>query len=343
MVDPSAALRRLRHCAILLVLVAGSGSVLPTGASAADDTPSLEGLSVRPVSASGAPLRGSYFNVSRNPGSRFIGFVELRNDAREPLGVHVAPVDATTSQATGGTTFLDRSAPRRSTGAWITTDAGAVTLGPGGTRRVRVDVRIPRDATAGDHVGGVVVEPDRRVPIPGATTSRRVLRVITAVRVRVRGRVRSELDIARPRLARSGDTPVLTVRLANVGDTLCRPVLTAALLQDDDLIGSEHREVETLLPNTAIDYVVRWGRPVADDRYDVQVRAEGCGAPAAARESLALGSDPARPAEHDAGGAAPAARVGATSTTELVGLAGGLLLVGALGWGLARRLPRRRT
>ncbi len=256
--------------------------------------------------------------------------------------MHVAAVDTTTSE-NGGTAFLATGAPRTGAGSWISPGRQALTLGARSTTRLRFRVRIPGSAEPGDHVGGIVIEPDRKVQVDGPGDITRIVRVAIAVRIRVPGDARAALAVDRLRAAHGAGNggPTLTVQLANTGARLCRPYLTATFSTAGEAISSERRHLETLLPRTTVDYTLAWRDPVPDGTYDVRVRTEGCGAPSAVSERLVLDSATNAVRIASASPAITPTTTGLPRGAQLAAGAGLMLAALAAGAWLARRGPRR--
>lgn len=323
--------------AALLVVV---GFATPAAAA-----PAVDGIGARAVDSTGKPLDTAYFVETRNAGSKFVGHIAVSNDGKRFARLYVDPVDAVTSNR-GGTVFAGRDAPKQGVGAWITPNKRLLRLDPGDTKMISFEVRVPEDARPGDHVGGVAIQPLRTETTGGQFTVKQVTRVAIATQIRVRGPVQEALNpkVLRLEAIRGSEIPALYVTLANDGDLLCRPTMTATLRREGGAVSTERREIDTILARTSIDYPLYWPRGLEQGTYEAQVRTTGCGAARESRTSVELSDD--------LSGTTPPATTGVVpndssddegiSTAVLVG--GGILLallLLALGWWLARRSARR--
>lgn len=328
--------------AFLAVLAAVVLLVAPAAAAAA---PSVDGIGARAVDADGKPIDSAYFVAVRNAGSKFVGHVAVTNSGKQFARLYVDPVDAVTSTR-GGTVFAARDAPKKEVGNWITPSKRLLRLDPGDEKIVSFEVRVPEDARPGDHVGGITIQPLRTDTTGGQFTIKQVLRVAIATQIRVRGATKEQLDpkVLRLEAVRGSEIPALYVTLANNGDLLCRPTLTATLRRDGGAVSTERREVDTILARTSIDYPLYWPRGLQEGEYEAQVRTTGCGAPGESTATVALSDD--------LSGTTPPATTGVVPTPEddaggfptWVAVAGGVLLalvLLGLGWWLARRSARR--
>ncbi|MBO9534845.1 MAG: DUF916 domain-containing protein [Solirubrobacteraceae bacterium] len=331
---------RLLTRALVIAVAAVAAAAAPATAVAA---PAIGGISAHPVTLDGRALPDdtAFIAVERPAPSQFTTSIEVSNASDRAIPVRIAAVDTTTSE-NGGTAFLATDSPRSGAGAWISPGRQALTLGADSTTRLDFKVRVPVGAEPGDHVGGIVIEPVRRVRLDSTADITRIVRVAMAVQVTVPGKASREVGVSRLRFTRdeAGGPPTVSVQLANTGARLCRPALTATFSTDGRVRTSERRRVDTLLPDTAVDYALRWSRKVPDGTYDLQVRTEGCGAPSAVHENLTI--DTAGNVRVASATPALEPRVtGRSDTIQLIGLGAVLFAAAATGWSLARRRPRR--
>lgn len=316
----------------------------PVGAQAA---PSVDGIGARAVDATGKPLDTAYFVAERNAGSKFVGHIAVSNDGKRFARLYVDPVDAVTSTR-GGTVFASRDAPKKDVGTWITPSKRLLRLDPGDTKIISFEVRVPEDARPGDHVGGVTVQPLRTDTSGGQFTITQVLRVAIATQIKVRGRTTEALNpkVLRLEAIRGSEIPALYVKLANDGDLLCRPAMTAVLRPEDSEVSTEteRRDIDTILARTSIDYPLYWPRGLKEGKYEATVRTSGCGAAKESRATVELNRDLSGTTPPATTGPAPDFGDEDDGIPTWVLIAGGALLALVLlfvGWWLARRSARR--
>jgi opacity protein-like surface antigen len=163
---PAFALRRA--AAVLLALLVALLLVPAGSANAADQppTPTLKlglGPAVR-VPANQVVDGRPYLVYAANPGATLFDRVALFNYDRKPLKVQVYATDAVQS-SDGAFGLLPGDTTPQDAGKWITLQGipkdGIVTIpgrttGAFGIKYVKFTAKVPRDASPGDHVGGVV-------------------------------------------------------------------------------------------------------------------------------------------------------------------------------------------
>ncbi len=323
-----------------------AASLMAAGAPAATAAPSVDGISARAVNADGQSYGKAYFVERLDGGDTFTGHIAISNSGKQFARLYVDAVDGVTSNR-GGIVFAPRDAADKDVGAWIAPEKKLIRLDPGDEKIVPFTVKVPEDAFAGDHVGGLAIEPLRRATTGGQFSVTQVLRVAIAMQVRVRGDVKRELvpKVMNLKAIPGSEIPALTIRLANNGDLLCRPTLTATLYQNDQPLSSEKRDIDTILARSAIDYPLYWPRGLKAGTYMAAVRTQNCGKSRETQAEVKL--------ERDLSGTTPPARTGVVQegsgeeglpTWALVALGAliALVLLG-LGWWLARRSGRKQT
>jgi hypothetical protein len=130
-------------CGLLIGLGALAPAALAAGPSFALQTPN--------------PVEAPYYVLAIRPGETLERQVRVTNTGRAPGVVRLYPVDATTG-ATSGAVYRLRTEPRRDVGAWIRLAASHVRLAPGRSAVISFRVTVPRGASAGQHLGGIVAE-----------------------------------------------------------------------------------------------------------------------------------------------------------------------------------------
>lgn len=100
-----------------------------------------------------------YYTFSVNPGAKLTDHVAITNYTHKTLRLQVYTVDA--EPATAGTiSFPQASAPRKDAGSWIAVGTphrgGVVVVKPRSIAVLPLHIRVPANASPGDHVAGVV-------------------------------------------------------------------------------------------------------------------------------------------------------------------------------------------
>ncbi len=258
-------------------------------------------FAIRPVHFDPAvPATKSYFVVPARSGQSLTSEFSVTNVGDRPGSVLLYPVDGATGQ-TSGVVYLDRRAPRRDVGSWLTLSADRLTLGPGESRIVPFRLHVPAGARPGQHVGGIVAENAALQTSRAARSGKHVGGF--QIRIRQLTIVAVEVDLPGPRLARVQVTGIapggghgyqqLLVGLRNTGTLLVKP--TGSLV----LVNERHRRVrrasfhlDSLLPATGIDYPLTLrGRPLPKGAYAASVVLRYGGHVTSAIRSFRIGGD----------------------------------------------------
>ena len=109
---------------------------------------------VQPASRTGPDTR-SRLTYSATPGAALTDYVSVSNVSSAPLTVQLYASDAFNT-GDGGFDLLPRTRTPVDVGSWVSVAQRAVTLKPRSQTVVRFRLSVPRNATPGDHAGGVV-------------------------------------------------------------------------------------------------------------------------------------------------------------------------------------------
>lgn len=187
---------------VLLTVVAVLAGVLPAGAVAAAPTPTPSPSASAP-SAGSAPLTWGVAPSSRkgpdgraaftyklDPGAELTDYAGISNYSAQPITVDVYASDAFTTPS-GGFDLLPAAKPPTDVGTWVAFEARYRRLVIPSKSRVDVPFRltVPRNATPGDHAGGIVAS----IAEPGTDADGNRVRVDRRVGARVYLRVTGEL------------------------------------------------------------------------------------------------------------------------------------------------------
>ena len=174
---------------------AASSSVLtsapPTARPAAEAAVTTFGI--RPATATGADTTRTFLSYTKAGGGTLTDRVFVTNYSKAPLTLAVYAADAY-NNPDGGYAVLVRDRPSQDVGAWVALAARTVTVAAGRGVVVPFSLRVPANAAAGDHAGGIVVALRRPQLVKGT----RVLveeRVGVRVYLRVPGDLRPALQV----------------------------------------------------------------------------------------------------------------------------------------------------
>ncbi|MFF3426672.1 WxL protein peptidoglycan domain-containing protein [Streptomyces sp. NPDC002602] len=145
------------HLGLLLGLLLPVGGLLPAGSAAAADNGAW---GVFPTPPAGAAMTDrAYFFHQGAAGSTVRDSVTIVNSSDRELTFQVFATDAVNTPVGGAFALLPVESKPKDVGTWTALSTGAaatVTVPPKGREDVPFTVRVPEDATPGDHVGGIV-------------------------------------------------------------------------------------------------------------------------------------------------------------------------------------------
>ncbi|MDO9353435.1 MAG: DUF916 domain-containing protein [Solirubrobacteraceae bacterium] len=324
---------------LVLALLMLLGLFAPAAAQAAESSPTIGGFSARALDEGDEISPETYFKLKLKPGETYKGRLLVISSAKEDARLRVYSVDGLTGN-TSGTVYSNIDDPRKDASLWITPRKKVLRLPGKQDKKVGFDVKVPEDATPGDHVGGVALQLADQEKTKGQFAITQITRVAIAVQITVEGPAAAALAPTGLALKALPGTqiPSVTVDLANTGQLLCRPNLAVELSQDDVVLGTVSRQLDTILPGKTIPYPLSWAKPLTAGKYSAKASTSGCGDPKTLTAEVelkdTLGGSLAQPGtiiEPDTGG-------GGIPWWALV-LAVLVALIG--GFFLARRKPKR--
>lgn len=227
----------------------GSGTVVNSWAVAP------AGQSTDPTQPSERP----FFTYSAVPGQVIDDAVVLYNYSNVPLTFRLYPTDAF-NNADGGFDALSGDKKPKDVGSWITVEQEAIALPAKSQVRVPVKVRVPSQATPGDHAGAVLASSVAQGTGPDGRVVNVDRRTGTRVYIRVAGPLTPELAITRvhhvyrPSLNPFSGRSDVTYRIENQGNVRLsgrHRLAVAGILG----LGSKqqgYKEVPELLPGQSI-------------------------------------------------------------------------------------------
>lgn len=234
--------------------------LLPGTASAAAAT---EQFDVLPAPGSSTDERGSYFVVDARPGQARTQSLTITNPGSRPVALQLRAVAASTGPLGGVTYEAVREGERAQAVDWLRLDRTQVTVHRGRTAVVDFTVLLPDGARAGDHLAGISVEPPRATsatkgPEPSGASAGVVVRTRQVIAVQATAPGASDPSLAIDGVAAEAraDGMYLVVRLDNDGTTMLKASGRIEVAGDAPL--DVEFPVDTFLPDTSIEYPVRW-------------------------------------------------------------------------------------
>jgi hypothetical protein len=160
-----AALAAVAAVVVPCLALAASAASAPTSASASAPTaaePSqgsgaVVTFGVQPSGPTKADARG-YFDFSSTPGGQLVDHIAVTDYAYQPLTLTLHASDALNT-AQGAFALAPPNQPAKDVGSWIkfSLPQPTIVVPPRGVRIIEFQLAVPKNATPGDHAGGIVV------------------------------------------------------------------------------------------------------------------------------------------------------------------------------------------
>ncbi|MBC9005277.1 WxL protein peptidoglycan domain-containing protein [Micromonospora aurantiaca (nom. illeg.)] len=220
---PAARFGAALAAALLAVLLGppAAGEAAPRPAPSAD--PGAVRWAVQP-SGPGGPTGRNYFTYDLAPGDSVTDHVGVTNLGDRPLTFAVYGTDAYTT-TDGAFALLPSDRAATDVGAWIGVERRSWTVQPGRRADIPFRLTVPRNATPGDHTGGVIAAVAQDGVTADGQRVRLDQRIAARVYLRVAGEVRPAVTVESVRVAY--DTPLnpigradltVTYRIRNSGN-----------------------------------------------------------------------------------------------------------------------------
>ncbi|MFJ3721172.1 WxL protein peptidoglycan domain-containing protein [Streptomyces sp. NPDC090045] len=274
------------HGLLLGLLLLGAGLFPATAARAADNGT----WGVFPTPAAGAAMTDrAYFFHQGAAGTSLADSVTILNSSDKDLTFQIFATDAMNTPAGGAFALLPVETRPKDVGAWIALPpetASTVTVPAKGRKDIPFTVKVPADATPGDHVGGIValntavegVQQDGKVQV-GVKRS-----VGARLYFRVPGPLTPGLSVEDVRVSRSAPLlpwvkdarATVSYTLVNRGNVVVEPKVTVSAegLFGRDVLDRPARELKlTLLPGQRIELTEPWPDAPQSDWVTVRITA----------------------------------------------------------------------
>lgn len=171
--------------------------------------------------------------------------------------------------------FYQAGARTNSASSWLVYSPTEVTVMPGGTHSIRVTVSVPKDASAGEHITALFVEP--RPDDIKSEQNRKQVRVkfrLAAVFYILVPTLTQDATLENLRAEASDKVVVVTPVLRNKGNTHVRPAFSIKLLNQTGAIIADYPETESLpvLAGSETEIPVLIEKALPAGNYSVQYR-----------------------------------------------------------------------
>lgn len=137
-----------------IILIGGLFLLSPLTGRAAEDGE----MAIYPANWDGKnELTKYWFIYNLDKDQEYQDQVVVENTGGEPLTVKIYPVDALTTKD-GAFALENEDEQRDEIGKWVSLSMDEVELKPGEKKTIDFSIKIPRDVTVGEHIGGIIVE-----------------------------------------------------------------------------------------------------------------------------------------------------------------------------------------
>ncbi len=189
---------RLRRLAALTGVVLATGVislVVPVGTAGAITTTNY---ALQPVSLPNSTTPRSDFTYALRPGQNLTDEVALSNFTDQPQSFLLYGADGYNVQAGGGFALRPRGYHNVEVGTWVTLVTSTYTLPPRTSAAFPFEVRVPLNASPGDHVGGVVALNVASTPAASGKVTFKIRNgIAVAIYVRVSGPIHPGVTVTR--------------------------------------------------------------------------------------------------------------------------------------------------
>jgi hypothetical protein len=201
-------------------------------------------------SPDGIALAPTRFELELSPGAETTVVVNLNyhsSDKNAPPSRIVASLNDWTISKEGQVVFHKANTLKNSASSWIVYSPASMTVMPGSVHSIRVTISVPKDATPGDHLSALIVEP-RPDNLKLDKNQRQVI---------VRYRMAAVIYVKVPKLTRlatlqnlkatsNAEGAVITSTVKNEGNSVVRPIASAKVIDANGRIVAEITDTETL-------------------------------------------------------------------------------------------------
>lgn len=206
-----------RTLAVLTAVgIAASATLLAVPSASAAGNGDWAAYPKRPDNAGTQFTPRQYFFFDVSPDSEVKDVVTIKNSKRTPLTLALYPADAFNVRTGGGFALKPRTQDQTDVGSWVQLSVDTVTVPAAkkdkktgrfvdGTANVPFTMKVPKNATPGDHAGGIVtLEPEPSSTVTQPTGAVIGVRRSLAVRIytRVSGPLNPQLLVSNVRYVR---------------------------------------------------------------------------------------------------------------------------------------------
>jgi len=284
-----------------------------------------------------------YFVLNGKPGATIHSVVQVLNVGDRKGSASLYAVDGTTGQ-TSGAVYRSRQEARKDVGAWLRLSKTSVTLAPGAKESIPFTVSVPPGAYAGQHLGGIVVQPS----VPSNKTIKQTKHSSFQIKIQELGVVAVQVSLPGRRVVKMAITSLrpsgipsrqdLLIGLSNLGNVLLKGSGSLTIVDSSGKrLRHEGFPLDTFTSHTHIDYpVYTVGKPLPIGSYEGTVAIAYRGHRLVRTFPFEITSADNEQVFGSPGTSASASSTSKTLLYALIG--GGLVLLAAIAFGLYRYL-----
>jgi len=208
--------------------------------------------------------------------------VDVANWGEVPLLLHVYAADAINNDS-GGFDLIHSDEESEDAGSWVQIEQKFLTIAPKTAARIPITITVPVDATAGDHVAGVVAA--LTSPGTGADGKTVTLEQRTGTRlfVRVQGPLQPDLAVEgvstsyTPKVNPVGGTATVTYTVVNRGNTRMKGSQRVKVGGPFGLFSktSQARDLPEMLPGQSVEFTETIDGVAATGLLTTEVKLDG--------------------------------------------------------------------
>jgi hypothetical protein len=231
---------------------------------------------VAPADGSAIAVSPARFEAEMLPGSQTTFVVNLNYRSADPTPTRISvSLNDWSMTGEGQINYAKAGTQANSASSWLVYSPADAMVTPGKTNSIRVTITVPEDATPGDHVVALMVEP--RPDNPKVSANEKVMAV--------RYRMASIIYVKVPGLTRLGSLENLKVRhspegivisptLKNSGNSSIRPLHSAKIIDSAGVVVDETPEVESLpvLAGSELTKALLVEKKITPGKYTVRYR-----------------------------------------------------------------------
>jgi hypothetical protein len=229
-----------------------------------------------PADSSAIALSPARFEAEMAPGSETTFVVNLNYRSSDPTPTRVAvSLNDWTMTGEGQITYAKAGTTANSASSWVIYSPSDATVTPGKVNSIRVTITVPLDATPGDHVVALIVEP--RADNPKVTRNDKVMavryRMASTIYVKVPGLTRLG-SLEKLKTASTPEGIAITPTLKNAGNSLIRPTYSAKVIDAAGVVVDQTIESESLpvQAGSELSRTLQFEKKLAPGRYTVKYR-----------------------------------------------------------------------